>query len=146
MRRGVCADNPAGEALTLPTSDVSQSEEFCEDFPEDQERQDHHINDMASEKNVRDRDALTVPNLLERKRFDEKSVGHRSRCPTPSRDPRLIRVVGALRTQPANDFTRTPHLALGDLLQLLFELLAIVWAAVRFERSARLFAGLHRLV
>lgn len=88
MRRGACADNPAGEALTLPTSDVSQSEEFCEDFPEDQERQDHHINDMASEKNVRDRDALTVPNLLERKRFDEKKRRASLAMPYAHRDPR----------------------------------------------------------
>src|SRR5262245_17759199 len=51
-----------------------------------------------------------------------------------------------LRPQGPDRLAGLPHFAVGDLLQLLLQLLPVVRPAVRLERPPRLRAGLDRLV
>src|SRR4051794_24966852 len=57
-----------------------------------------------------------------------------------------LRLGHPLGPQRAHHLARLPHLARGDLLQLLLQLFAIILAAVRVEHSFRLLAGFDALV
>src|SRR5262245_22679471 len=66
--------------------------------------------------------------------------------PPARRTPSLAAFADPLGAQRADDGAGPPHLAVGHLLQLLFELPAVVGAAVRLQHAARLLAGGHTLV
>src|SRR6266545_4228711 len=68
---------------------------------------------------------------------------HSTTTPLAALRPNSLLALGAQRPHLG---TGLPHLAVGNLLQFLLQLLPVVWSAVGIQRAPRLLAAGDRLV